>query len=126
MTGSATTTTYGSQTTYIPITINRYDYGAIYFVKRKFVLGVNWRELNDAERQEVQTNKGFYVTSLVSGSPAFEADVLPGDIVLEIDGQTASSLDGYLSMIDAHKGETINLTIFRNGKKMEKSVGLAR
>jgi hypothetical protein len=28
--GSATTTTYGSKTTYIPMTIDRYDYGAMY------------------------------------------------------------------------------------------------
>jgi len=35
--GNSTTTTYGSRTTYIPMTVNRYDYGAVYFVKWKFM-----------------------------------------------------------------------------------------
>ena len=31
--GNSTTTTYGTNTTYVPMTVNRYQYGALYLVK---------------------------------------------------------------------------------------------
>lgn len=84
--GQSTTTTYGSQTTYIPMTVQRYDFGALYFIKRHIVLGANWRDLNDDERKSLQSNKGVYVIAVVDGSPAYKADLLPGDVIVAIDG----------------------------------------
>ena len=54
--GNATTTTYGSETTYIPMTVHRSDYAAIYFVKRKYAFGANFSDLTDEQRQALQSN----------------------------------------------------------------------
>jgi hypothetical protein len=62
-------------TSYAPATIALSDYGALYFVKQRFELGVFSRDLNDAERQELQTNQGAVVRLVVDGSPAFNADL---------------------------------------------------
>lgn len=66
--GSGTTTTYGTSTNYVPMTVHRSDYGAIYFVKQRFTLGIVGRDLDDAERQELQTNKGAVARLVCPGS----------------------------------------------------------
>lgn len=124
--GSSTTTTYGTNTTYIPMHTNRYDYGALYLVKRRYTLGTHWRDLTDAERQALQTNKGVYILGVVNGTPAFEADILPGDVILSINGQSASDQMGFSKLIDAHRGQTVRLAIFRQGAPITKEVQLAR
>jgi hypothetical protein len=88
--GNATTTTYGTSTTYIPITVDRSNYGAVYFVKRHYSLGILFRDLNDIERQELQSNRGAVVEVVIDDSPAFHADILIGDVVAMVDGQLAT------------------------------------
>lgn len=122
--GSGTTTTYGSKTTYIPITINRSNYAAVYFVKQRYVLGAFVRDLNDSERQELQTNQGVVVLTIVNDTPAFSSDVIPGDIILTIDGQQVANQAAYERILDAHKGQVTELTLVRRGQKIQKSIQL--
>jgi S1-C subfamily serine protease len=103
--------------------VDRYDYGAIYFIKRKYELGTNGRDLTDAERQQFQTNRGVYVMSVVSGTPAFNSDVLPGDVILAINGQP-SDIKGYSEMLQALRGQTVELSIARSGQRILKAVKL--
>ncbi|MFE0502299.1 PDZ domain-containing protein [Lysobacter soli] len=124
--GNATTTTYGSKTTYIPTSTDRFDYGAIYFVKRTYVLGANWRDLTDGERQALQSNKGVYVLGVVNGSPAFDSDVLVGDIILSIDGQAATDQEGFSELVKARRGTTVELLIARDNQLIKKVVSLNR
>ena len=121
--GSATTTTYGSTTNYIPYTINRFDYGALYLVKRHIVFGVNTRALNDQERAALQSNKGIYVRSVVEGSPAFREDVLPGDVIVSIDGQPVFA-EGLSDLLRKSGGHKVDVSIVRNGTTLTKSVQL--
>lgn len=122
--GNSTTTTYGTKTTYIPMTVNRTDYGAVYFVKLRFSLGAMVRDLNDGERKELQTNQGVVVLTIVDDSPAFTANILPGDIVTAIDGVTVPNQDGFRKMTAERKGKLATLTLVRNGQQIEKSVQL--
>jgi hypothetical protein len=122
--GNATTTTYGTQTTYIPMTVNRSDYGAVYFVKLRFSLGAMVRDLNDGERKELQTNQGVVVLTVADDSPAFTANILPGDIVTAIDGVTVPNQGGFRKMTAERKGKLATLTLVRNGQQIEKSVQL--
>ena len=80
--GNSTTTTYGSQTSYVPMTVNRYDYGAAYFVKWRYILGAVWRDLTNEERTSLQSNSGIYITLVVDDTPAFRNDVLVEDIIV--------------------------------------------
>lgn len=123
--GSGTTTTYGTTTTMIPITVNRSDYGAAYFVKRKWSFGALWRDLNDSERQELQSNKGVYVRVVVDNSPAYQADVLPGDIILAVDGHQVMNQQSIADLMHTRSGQSITLSLYRRGTRLEKSVRLA-
>jgi len=64
---------------------------ALYLVKRRYKLGVKDRDLSDRERQQFQTNHGVYVETVVDGTPAYQNDILPGDIITAVDG---SVIDG--------------------------------
>jgi hypothetical protein len=122
--GSATTTTYGTQTTYVPITTNRYDYTAVYFVKSKARLGAYVRNLSDSERQSLGTNQGVVITLISDGTPAFSADVLAGDILVAINGERVASQEMYGALLDRYAGQTVELTLLRQGASVSKSVKL--
>jgi len=122
--GSGTTTTYGTTTNYVPITVHRSDYGAIYFVKQRFSLGVFSRDLNDEERQELQTNKGATVRLVVDGTPAFDADLLVGDVVTAVDGIAISSAQAFNELLRERRGKLISLFIVRRGQRIEKAIQL--
>jgi len=122
--GSGTTTTYGTSTTMVPMTVHRQDYGAMYFVKRSWTLGVIPRDLSDAERQSLQSNRGVAVRIVVDGSPAFDADILPGDFLVEIDGLPVSNVDALNPLIAARSGKSVVFTVLRNGARVIKNVQL--
>lgn len=124
--GNSTTTTYGSRTTYIPMTVHRRDFGAMYFVKLSYIFGVNWRDLSNDERSVLQSNSGVYVTSVVNDSPAYLNDVLVGDIITEIDGKPIYGQQVASDALAQKRGQDIDLTIFRNGQLIEKKVLLAQ
>lgn len=122
--GNSTTTTYGSKTTYIPMTVHRSDFGAVYFVKQRFNFGTFVRDLDDSERQELQTNQGVVVQVVVDDTPAFRADILPGDIVKAVDGTTVSNQAGFYGLLEQRKGQAVKLSVIRRGQSIEKSVQL--
>jgi PDZ domain len=123
--GNATSTTYGTQTNYVPFTVHRFDYGALYFVKRKpMVLGVYMRDLNDSERAALQSNKGVFVLLVVDGSPAFNADILRGDIIVSMDGEPALSQAAFHDALFIKRNKTVQLSIVRNGQTILKEAKL--
>jgi len=122
--GSGTTTTYGTKTTYIPLTVHRSDYGAGYFIKQRWGLGVIGRDLNDAERQELQSNKGYVVRIVVDGTPAFMADILPGDIITAVNGESLAGQEDAFRVVRERAGQKVRVSIVRRGQKLEKDVQL--
>lgn len=122
--GNATTTTYGSKTTYIPMTVNRYDYGAVFFVKQKFIFGVHWRPLKDDERQLLQSNSGLYVDVVVNDTPAFRSDILPGDIIEAVNGQKVYDAKAASSLLAQLKGQQVSVVLYRDGHVITKAVQL--
>ena len=110
---NGTTTTYGSQTTYIPITINRFEKTAIYFEESpKLGTGIRARELTSQEVSAFETRRAFAVRFVRDGSPAFNADILPGDIVLQVNGQPAD-MDNWQAAIRSARPLAVHLS--RNG-----------
>jgi hypothetical protein len=122
--GNSVTTSYDTTTSYIPITVHRSDYAALYFVKQRFSLGVLSRELNDSERQLIQSNKGIAVSLVVDNTPAFHADILTGDIITEIDGTTISNPQFFSEYISLKSGKKVSINIIRSGKSLKKTIQL--
>jgi PDZ domain len=122
--GNSTTTTYGTSTTYVPMTVNRYQYGALYLVKVRLRLGVKMRVLSDQERRELQTNHGVYIETVVDGTPAYQSDILPGDVITTIDGSRIDDPANFNELLSARVGQTVELAIIRQGKAISKTVAL--
>jgi len=85
---SGTTTTYGTQTTYIPVTVERFGKIAAYFGEvPKYGAGIMPRELTQEEVSRLETRRAFAVRFVRDGSPAYYADILPGDLITQVNGQ---------------------------------------
>jgi len=124
--GNSTTTTYGTTTTMLPYSVNRYDYGAAFFVRMRQRLGLYPKALDDAERQRLQTNSAVAVDFVVDGSPAFRADILPGDYVLSLAGQSPGGPEEFLKQVKDHEGEEVELVLLRGDQKITKRVQINR
>jgi S1-C subfamily serine protease len=65
------------------------------------------------------------VDSPVGGTPAAKAGIRSGDIILKIDGREIRGIQTYLNaLIEANPGDTIAITLWRDGKTLIKSVKL--
>jgi len=120
---TGTTTTYGSQTSYIPYSVDRYDQMAIYFgpLERK---GVGFRliPLTAEQHQALGTNKGLKIDAIAKESPAFKADILPGDIVLEVNGHALYDSPSSSDVLVSVRGSMAEFLLVRNGVQIRKNV----
>jgi hypothetical protein len=122
--GSATATTYGTNTVMMPYNVRRNDFDAVYFVKVHARFGAFYNSTDSATRTRLQTNAGVVIMTIVDGSPAAIADVLPGDIVLTVNGQRVDGVEQMNADIKAHYGQSVVLGIDRDGTRLEKTVAL--
>ena len=93
-------------------------------MKQRFELGVFSRDLNDAERQELQTNQGAVVRLVIDGSPAFSADLQIGDVVTAVDGVAIVNAQTFNEFLRERGGKQVALSIVRRGQRLEKTVQL--
>jgi len=123
--GSATTTTYGTQTTMMPYSVARSDYGAVYFVKTRQRAGIIAAPLDDAAHKRLGTNSGVLVRLVVDGTPAFNADVFPGDVLLSVNTERVQSVDQYTQLLNQFEGQTAAFHFNRDGHEIEKTFRIA-
>lgn len=124
--GSGTTTTYGSRTTYIPYTVNRSDYNAVYFIKSKSKIGFLTEPLDDETRRKLESNSGVRVDVVVEGTPAFEADILPGDILVSFNSTAVKSVEHYQELLQSYSGDSVDLVLNRDGRIIKKTVAVRK
>ena len=63
--------------------------------------------------------------TVVSGSPADNAGVQPGDVITQVDGVDVDQTTSMASLLNKHKvGDKVTLTIVRDGKTISKDVTL--
>lgn len=117
---SGTSTTYGSATTNVPFNVNRYDKLGIFFKEMpKRGIGIMFRELTPEEVARLETRRAIVVGYIRDNSPAFMADMLPGDIITSVNGEPADEETWRRAMIGTavakisfvRKGATRELTI---------------
>lgn len=91
------------------------EYGLV----QRGVLGVFIRSVdgNLAKEKDLNYTQGVYVDSLIASSAAEEAGVLPGDVILEVEGVPVKSSPELQGMIARYRpGQTVNLLVDRSGK----------
>ena len=107
---------YGYGVAPITSTQRRYDQSATFFVKRlkKMKFGVYFNLLTTKEKQENATNYGLKVITVVNDHPMFYAGVIPGDILLEMDGKKLVTIEDFFD----DDNQTL-FKILRNNKTIE-------
>ena len=124
--GNSTTSTYETSTSYVPMTVHRFDYGAVYFVKWSYIFGAKWRDLTNEERAALQSNRGVFIESVVNDTPAFRNDVLPGDILLSIDGASIYGRQAASDMLTQTRGQKVEVILYRKGENIGKKLRLGQ
>lgn len=121
--GSSTTTIYGTKTTYIPYSENRYDYFTSYWIKmKKPIFGVMTIDLTSEQRMKIGTNKGACVKIVVKKSPAFMADIFKGDIITKINDDEVMDAGNLNTVVSKYIGKKVVVTIIRDDKTLTKEV----
>lgn len=117
---SGSNTTYGS--TVVPITTHqqRYDQTAVYFVRstRKLKFGLHSIDLPQDLRASLERNTGVLIDIVFEDTPAFSANILPGDVLVEIDGTAilnAKHASEVMRSASPSNGECV-LKLIRNGQ----------
>jgi len=121
--GSAYGTYQGSTTTYVPgttstqmvpYTVQRYDFLATYWAKIRVVhFGAFYVNLPPAMSQQLQRNTGVVIDLLIKGSPAFYANVLVGDVVIKVNEEGVTDVQGFQNILMRNAGNQVTLTILR-------------
>jgi len=86
------------------------------YVTRPY-LGISLLTVNSAIASQLglATDEGALVTMVVSGTPASdEAGLLPGDVIIEVDGRKVTTADDVVLAIRAHEvGDIMEITYLR-------------
>jgi membrane-associated protease RseP (regulator of RpoE activity) len=92
-------------------------------------LGVTYGavDADRAEQESLAPGEGAMVSTVIDGSPAADAGLLPGDIILEVDGQRIVRTAMLRRLIQAHAPEdTVTLLILRDGATRSLDVTLGQ
>jgi hypothetical protein len=124
--GTSTTTSPGTfSTQMIPVTVHRYQYEAGFFRRMpSTILGVLPQPLPSEIRQQLERNTGVFAWVVRNGSPAFNANILEGDVILKINGEDVMSDTDLMAKNFKFAGQKVDVDIWRNGQFKTISVQL--
>jgi serine protease Do len=80
--------------------------------------GVGLEDLNDYYRSELQIPRdigGIIVTEVDENSPAGDAGLARGDIVVQVNLKRIGSMNDFKNLLEGFKGDKLLLTVFRHG-----------
>lgn len=69
--------------------------------------GVKTLDMPEAAKQEYKVDNGIYVNEVIEDSPAFEAGIQNGDIILQIDENTVINTNSFFNFISAYVPEDV-------------------
>ncbi len=90
-------------------------------------IGVSIRTVDEVVAKSLGLDRveGALVHNILKDSPAEKAGVESGDVILEVDGKKiATSNELQSTIVMKRAGDKVNLTIWRDGKKINKTVKL--
>jgi hypothetical protein len=104
-------------TEYRSYTVDRYDQAAVYMVRRQqpMAFGAIVDELSPSDRQQLGTNRGVRVATVVHDTPAWKANVLPGDDILAINSKDVANG----AQLEQNAGTSGQVEILRNGQLLK-------
>jgi len=121
--GTASSTNYGTNTTYVPYSVNKYDYFASYWVRlQPPIFGVRAGDLSPQIRTAIGSNRGARVVAVIKGSPAFDGDIVEGDIIKQLGDTEIADADALARAILPLAGKTVRVRVLREDKEIAKEI----
>jgi hypothetical protein len=120
---SGSTTVRGTTTEVVPYSVDKYSYSAMFFSKlRRSGLGFLYSDMTAEEKRTAETNRGVVVTAVRKESPAYLANIVPGDILVSVDFYEVSDRESASRAIQAGFGRNVTYVLIRNGRQVATKV----
>lgn len=117
----------GNAMRFVTGTLGPEDQLATYWGKtRPAILGIVSRPLDAPERARLHRQDGILVETVMSGSPAAAAGLVPGDVVVAIDGRALADPRAVPEIVSALAGQRVDIDLIRNGSPLSVTVQLNR
>lgn len=117
----------GGFETYQPYIVTLYQYNIFFLIQMEnFYTGLYVTDLDDQSRKSIQSNKGVVVKLVVNNSPAYDADIIPGDIILNIGKFSLTNTQSFDRAVEFYQGQNITFNIYRSGIKISKSLKISK
>jgi membrane-associated protease RseP (regulator of RpoE activity) len=95
-----------------------------HYVRFRLPFGARFRDLNEAERARLGVAGGVMLGAIIGDSPASQANLLEGDIVLRMGGKALADAVDFRARLREQAGRTVTLTIWRSGTTLARPVRL--
>lgn len=87
--------------------------------------GVETEDMTESAKREHDISNGIYVNEVRSNSPAFEAGVINGDIIIQVNDASVLNTNNFNNIISEYEpGEQIMVKIKRTSGNLEKEMDL--
>lgn len=95
-----------------------------HYVRFRLPFGARFRDLNPDERARLGVAGGVMLGAIIGDSPASQANLLEGDIVLRLGGKALADAADFRARLRENAGRTVTLTIRRGGTTLARPVRL--
>ena len=95
-----------------------------HYVRFRLPFGARFRDLDAAERARLGVDGGVMLGAIIGDSPASQANLLEGDVVLRINGKPIAGADEFRTRLREQSGRPVTLSVLRNGTVLARSVRL--
>lgn len=95
-----------------------------HYVRFRLPFGARFRDLNEAERARLGVAGGVVLGAIIGDSPASQANLLEGDIVLRLGGKALVDAADFRARLRENAGRAVTLTIWRGGTTLARPVRL--
>lgn len=124
VTGTVPIRTYGDRVTYVSPRSTPQDCLVTYWVKLKpLMLGIQVKELS-AEMKKTSPVSGVLVQIVIEGSPAFQAGIQKGDILMQIEDTAIGNVATFTKTIPQYADKQVTMVLYRDGEMINKTVTL--
>ncbi len=97
---------------------------AVFYVRYKLPFGAKFIDLSKDAMHKLGVEGGVEIDSVFGGTPASEANLRKGDVVLKFNGVAVRDHVAFQTLLRANMGKKITLTVNRGGEQFERLVRL--